>query len=390
MAVLFNPGKLGSLSLKNRFVRSATAECLFNDAGRVTENYLKVYKRLAKGGVGLIITGNYYVNDAGRHLPRMPVLEKNEILEDLKRVADTVHENDSKIVAQINHAGRQSDLRVVDRPIAPSAVLDMASRIKPRAMTEREIEETILAFGKSAQKIKEAGFDGVQIHAAHGYLINQFLSRRTNRRKDQWGGERVNRRRFLVEVYKQIRTHVGPDFPVLLKINGQDYIRNGTTIDETVGVCRHMDSLGIDGIEVSGGTGEQGLVSIRGDIPKDLMVRDRNIFERMAISLLLNYLRKKAVFKESYHLSQAAEVKKNVSVPVISVGGMRSVKSMEKILEQGEADFVSLSRPFIRQPNLVNLIEKGRPDPITCVNCNRCALEVVMHFNPLQCYYHEG
>jgi 2,4-dienoyl-CoA reductase-like NADH-dependent reductase (Old Yellow Enzyme family) len=377
------------MSVKNRFVRSATAECLASDDCRVTDRYLKVYTQLAKGGVGLIITGNYYVHPSGRAVPRVIVLDRDEIIDDLRRLTEAVHEHGAKIVAQLNHGGRQSDPKVLGhQPIAPSSVRDMLSMVKPRAMSQTEIREMVAAFGDAAYRAKEAGFDGVQIHAAHGYLVNEFLSGHTNRRSDEWGGSPDNRMRFLMEVYTLIRSRVGPDYPVLVKVNSDDTIANGVTLEECVAVCRKLDELGIDAIEVSGGIAERGLSTIRGDIPADLMMRNRNLFERTMMRLfLLKSLQKWARFEEGYFLPQAAAVKRGVNVPVIAVGGIRHRTTMEKALEDRQADFISMSRPFIRQPNLVNLLKENADAVITCTNCNRCSVEVVVHYNPLKCYF---
>ena len=387
MSPLFNPGKIGTMDLRNRFVRSATAECLATDDGRITDRYLHLYAQLAKGGVGLIIPGNYYVNAAGRHAARIPVLDRDEIIDDLKQVVETVHEQGAKIVAQLNHAGRQGDPNVIgDVPVCPSPVRDKLSRVKPREMTPKEIEETVADFGESARRAREAGFDGVQIHAAHGYLINQFLSGYTNRRTDQWGGSPEERMRFPMEIYRLIRSIVGPDYPVLIKLNGEDGIEGGVTIEETIEFCKRLEELGIDAIEVSGGIGEKGLLTTRGDIPRDVLARNRSLFERLMMRLFEKRLRETARFEETYNLHHASALKQNVNVPVIAVGGMRSRAAMEHALESGQADFISLCRPFVRQPALVRLMEKEGRDPISCKNCNRCTLEVVLHNNPLKCY----
>ena len=254
MTTLFKPGTIGQMEIKNRFVRSATAEFLTTDDGRVTDKYLRAYRQLARGGVGLIITGNLYVNTVGQAVPRSIVLHQDEIVDDLRKVVKTVHEHGAKIVAQINHAGRQCSRDfITQKPIAPSAVRDMMSLVKPRRMSLNEIEDTITAYGDAARRVKEAGFDGVQILGAHGYLINQFLSCHTNRRKDEWGGSLENRMRFLIRVYELVRETVGPDYPVLIKINGEDCFPNGVTIDQSLAVCEKLEELGIDAIEVSGG-----------------------------------------------------------------------------------------------------------------------------------------
>jgi 2,4-dienoyl-CoA reductase-like NADH-dependent reductase (Old Yellow Enzyme family) len=263
----------------------------------------------------------------------------------------------------------------------------MLSMVKPREMSKGEIKEAIISFGDAACRAKEAGFDGVQIHAAHGYLINEFLSGHTNRRSDEWGGSLDNRMRFLIEVYQLIRSKTGADFPVLIKINSEDSITNGVILDECITVCRKLDEMGIDAIEVSGGIAEKGLVSIKGDIPRDLAMRNRKLLERILMRLFVEKrMREAACFKEAYFLAQAAAVKKNVNAPVIAVGGMRRRATMEHALQNGQADYISLCRPFIRQPNLVNLMKKGEVDPISCTNCNRCTFEIVVHYNPMKCY----
>jgi len=223
----------------------------------------------------------------------------------------------------------------------------------------------------------------MQIHGAHGYLINQFLSGHTNRRNDKWGGSAENRRRFLIEVYKSIRNAVGNDYPVLIKINARDPVPRGVTLDETVETCKILDTLKIDAIEVSDGIDEL----IKGGIPTDIIMRGRNIFQRIMVRFLIETMVKKhARLVEGYHLSDAATVRKNVKVPVIAVGALRRREMMEYAISSGQADYVALSRPFIRQPNLVNLMEKDNGDPIQCISCNRCALEMIVHLKPLRCY----
>jgi len=389
MSELFKPGSIGRMQLKNRFVRSATAECLATDDCRITDRYLRAYSQLAKGGVGLIVPGNYYVHRTGRAIARVMLLDKDEIIDDLRQLTQLVHENGAKIVAQLNHGGRQCDPKVLGaQPMGPSPVRDMLSMVKPREMTKEEIREIIVAFGNAARRAKEAGFDGVQIHAAHGYLINQFLSGHTNRRSDEWGGSLDNRMRFLLEVYQLIRSTVGADFPVLIKINSEDSIAKGVTLDECIAVCRKLDEMGIDAIEVSGGIAEKGLMAIRGDVPTDLALRNRKFHERILLRLLVEKrIREAARFEEAYFLPQAAAIKKNVKAPIIAVGGMRRRATMEGALQNGQADFISLCRPFIRQPNLVNLLQKQEGDPISCTNCNRCTFEITIHYNPMKCYY---
>jgi len=387
MSVLFEPARIGSLELRNRFVRSATVESLCAEDGRVTDAYLKAYERLAKGGAGLIVPGNYYVSWLGRSYPLQTVVDRDEVIDDLRRLVSVVREHGARIVAQLNHGGRQADPKIIgQKPIGPSAVRDKLSLVKPREMTEEEIEKTIEEFAEGARRMKEAGFDGVQIHAAHGYLVNQFLSAYTNRRRDRWGGSLENRMRFLVEVYKGVRAKVGEGYPILVKINAVDYTKGGVTPEVCVAACRKLEELGIAAIEVSGGIAEKGLSTIKGDIPMDLLMQGRTWIEKAGLRLAAKALRKAAAFEEGYFLPLAAEVKKHVKVPILAVGGMRNLARMEEAVEKGWADFISLCRPLIRQPNLVRLFEEGKADASSCTSCNRCSLQILLHRRPMKCY----
>ncbi len=387
MSILFEPGKIGNMELKNRFVRSATVESLCTDDGRITEAYVRAYERLAKGGVALIVPGNYYVDPLGRSYRRTITVERDEVVADLRKVVEVVHGHGAKIVAQLSHGGRQADPKVTGaKPVGPSPVRDKLSFVKPRQMTEEEIEKTIGDFGEGARRVQEAGFDGVQIHAAHGYLVNQFLSAYTNRRRDAWGGSIEGRMRFLTGIYEAIRSRVGPDYPILVKINAEDFVKTGVHPEECVVHCKRLEGLGIAAIEVSGGIAEKGFVTIKGDIPMDLVLQGRGRVERLLTRVMEGSLKKAAAFEEAFYLPQAAIVKKNVKVPVLAVGGMRRRKKMEEVIEQGQADFISLCRPFIRQPNLVKLLERDEGDPISCTSCNRCSLEILFHNKPMRCY----
>ncbi|MFC1885109.1 NADH:flavin oxidoreductase [Thermodesulfobacteriota bacterium] len=375
MTMLFTSTKIGSIELKNRFVRSATVECLASKDNRLTEEYYKVYKRLAKGGVGLIIPGNYFVNPIGRAADKVLVIDRDDVIDDLRKLTDIVHHNGAKIFGQINHCGRQGNPKLIgEQPISPSDV--QLTGIKPREMSVQEIEETIKAFGSAAGRIKEAGFDGVQINGAHGYLVNQFLSSYTNRREDRWGGSLENRMRFITRIYEEIRNEVGAEYPLLIKINCEDQVTGGVTLEESIAMSKKLEALGFNAIEVSGGVYEAGFATTKGDIPEEL------------IGFFPEHLQNTSAFTEAYFLPQAAEIKKNVSIPVIAVGGMRKRKTMEQAILNGHADMIALSRPFIRQPNLVNRMEKNPDaDPISCVNCNLCTVEVTMKYKPLKCYY---
>jgi len=362
---------------------------LVSEDNRLTDQYLKVHRRLSKGGVGLIIPGNFFVSKLGVAVARNLVIDNDKVIDDLKELTDIVHENDTLIVAQLNHGGRQCDPAVIGQaPLSPSSVKDGLTGIRPRKIKIEEIEEIIKAFAEAALRTKQAGFDGVQLNAAHGYLINQFLSARTNRRKDDWGGSLENRMRFLLEIYQAMRNLVGKDFPILVKINSQDNIKNGVTLSESIALSKKLDEIGIDAIEISGGIKETGFTTTKGDIPEDLLLNNLNMLNGFLFKFVKGKLEKAAQFQEGYHLAQTTAIKKSVNVPIILVGGLRKRVMMENVIEQGNADLVSMSRPFIRQPNLVNQFLK-HPDSecITCVNCNRCTVEITINNKPLRCYY---
>lgn len=389
MSLLFQSGKIGNIKTKNRFVASATVECLTDENNRLTEKYYKVYERLARNNVGLIIPGNYFVNRMGRAVDKILVIDRDKVIDDLKRLTELVHKYGTKMVAQINHGGRQCPPSLIkEKPVAPSAVRDTLSGIQPRALKENEIEEIIGDFARAAKRVQKAGFDGVQINGGHGYLINEFLSERTNKRRDKWGGSLDNRMRFISEIYTAIRKEVGDHFPLMIKINADDQMPRGTTIEESITISKKLEEMGFDAIEVSGGIKETGFATTKGDVPHDLILGNLGFFKRMFYPLFKKKLEKAARFQEGYYLSFAALIKKNVSIPIMAVGGMRKKETMENALAKGDADFVSLSRPFIRQPNLISVMEKDAlADPITCTNCNRCTYEITVNYKPLRCYY---
>lgn len=387
MSILFEPISIGSLTVKNRFVRSATIECAATEDGRITDEYLAIYKRLAKENIGLILPGNYFIQQNGRAHPRIPVLDNDDIIKDLIKLTAIIHAGNSKLFAQLNHGGRLCDPNIIhEQPVAPSKVRVRIDGITPRELSEKEIEEVIDSFGDAALRAKKAEFDGVQIHAAHGYLINQFLSGHTNRRKDKWGGTIENRMEFLIQVYLNIRSKVGDDFPIAMKINSMDYFKYGFNLKECICVCKKMEKLGICAIEVSGGTKETGVSTAKGDIPIDLALRKQTLKQILISLIYTRQIKNASKFKDGFFLDNAAAIKQQVSIPVIAVGGMRKFSLMEDAIKSHKADMVAMARPFIRQPNLITLYKEDRVDRSGCLNCNRCAFETAVHYNPLRCH----
>jgi len=345
---LFEKTTINGLTLDNRFVRSATWEGMCDNNGRPTTKLASCYRALAAGGVGLIITGYAFVRPDGKQLPGKMGIHTDGFVAEMQTLTKTVHNEGGKICIQLVHAGGQTTAKTAGRaPLAPSAVKVEQFPEEPQAMSKQDIDEIVAAFGNSARRAKEYGFDAVQLHAAHGYLINQFLSPLTNRRPDEYGGPLENRCRFLLEVYRAVRLAVGPDFPVLAKLNGSDNLEGGLDLRDAVHAARLLDMEKIDAIEVSGGTSASG--------------------ERVPVRTKID-----RPAREAYNLSLAQEIKKAVRCPVMAVGGFRSPEVIKKAVTENNIDYISMARPFIREPRLVSRWKEGDHYPATCISCNGC------------------
>lgn len=360
------PKKIGPMTIKNRFVRSATYEKRAAEDGTVTDELIQFYKTLAEGGIGLIITGLAYINSSGQALPKQTAVDRDDIIPGLSKIADIIHNygDGCKAVAQIGHCGRETYF--VDNPIDPSGIREPMTNAQPREMTIEEIEETIEAFAQATRRVKEAGFDGVQFHAAHGFLLSEFLSPHTNKRKDKYGGNTENRIRIVKNIYKRSVELIGKNFPILIKMNVSDLIRGGMDLNESKKIAEQLSKLGFAAIETSSGMWEAALLSQEelGWIPA------------MSPEARINILSKD---KEAYHLPYAREIKKLINIPLILIGGIRSLDVIEEILAEGSADFVSLSRPLIREPDLPNKWLTGSGEnTCECISCNGCYASVTM------------
>ncbi len=347
MSILFEPIVINGLTIPNRFVRSATNDRCASLSGEVTDELIHVYVTLAAGGVGLIITGHAYVSWNGKASPTMLGVHSNTLVPGLKRLVDAVHQYDSRIVLQINHAGRQTAASTIGEiPVAPSPVYFPRTDETPKALEDDEIESLIVSFGAAARRAVAAGFDGIQIHCAHGYMGSQFISPYTNRREDRWGGSLENRMRFPLEVFRTVRKEVGDSYPVMIKLNSEDFLDGGLTIDDSCLIARRLSEEGIDAVEISGGMGETADKIVRADILEE--------------------------DDEAYFLSNARRFKAAIDVPLILVGGLRSPELMEKLLASGETDMIALCRPLIREPDLVNQWKQGNLKKADCISCNGC------------------
>lgn len=356
LAELFKPIRLGTVEVPNRFVRSATNECLTDKGDYVTDRLADLYEALARGGVGLIITGYAYVRADGKSSTSQAAIYDDKFIPAYKRITERLRPYPTRIVLQIAHGGRQSIPSACNgSPIAPSPVPYPVTKLTPREMTEDEIWEIINSFAQAARRAREAGFHGVQLHAAHGYLLSQFISPFTNRRQDKWGGGVENRAGILLEVLEACRKEVGKEFPILIKLNSDDCIEGGLNVEEAVKIASILGGAGpvpiryragIDGIEVSGGMGDSSPGACRPDI--------------------------KSPKEEAYFSDNARKIREVLSVPVICVGGIRSREVMESIIIAKKADMISMSRPFIREPDLVERLRKGLAEKASCISCNQC------------------
>jgi len=347
MSSLFKPGTINGMVMPNRFVRSATYEGMATDDGAVTPKLNEVMTALAEGGVGMIISSHAYIRPEGQAGPWQLGVYKDELMDGLKEMAEIVHETDSKLVMQIAHAGHLA-FRKPSGPV-PWVVsnFDGLSKEPCHEMTAADIQALITSFAEAAERAKTAEFDGVQIHAAHGYLLNQFLSPFTNRRSDEFGGDVKNRARIHMAVFRAIRAAVGDDYPVMIKINSRDFFENGTELTDSIQAMKMLTEAGLDAVEISGGTFKSGKL-----IPSRLGIGSED--------------------KEAYFREEARAFKKELDIPVILVGGMRSPEVAEKILEDGTADYISMCRPFIREPDLVSRWQSGDRRPAKCVSDNLC------------------
>jgi len=390
MSILFTPQTLGDLKIKNRFVHSATYEALATPDGRVTDALIKRYQRLAKGQVGLIIPGYMFTHKLGRAQMFQTGIHDDEMIPGLKRLVDAVHESDGVVLFQIAHAGQQTSKDLVGRtPVGVSnRVRDPIYFFKPKAMTEDQIQEAIDSFGLAAKRAVEAGADGIQLHAAHGYLINQFLSPFFNHRTDGWGGSEENRFRFIKEVIQKTRQYMPKGMPLLVKLNIDDHTpRPGVTPDLAAKYAGWLAESGIDGLEVSCGSAVFAFMNTcRGEVPVNDLVAGLPWWKRPLGRPMMKRLAGNYDLVEAYNQGGAAVVKPAIGdVPLILVGGMRTLSAMTGIVETYQAEFISLSRPFIRDPHLVKKFYEDDVDKVSCISCNRC-LAAVPNNIPVRCY----
>lgn len=327
MNSLFDITKINNMSLKNRFVRSATYEGMADKYGHLTDKLFDLYKKLSEGGVGLIITSYTTIFKNDKPAPKILGIYDDFFIDEYKKLTDMIHKNNCKVIMQIVHGKEYTN---EGKGIKSTGLSDEMSKL--------DIDNIIKAFGDAAYRAKQANFDGIQIHAAHGYYLNMSLSPIYNNRTDEYGGPIENRSRLILDVYDEIRRRVGSDFNVFIKLNCSDFEDGGADFNDCKYVCKALDKKGINAIEISGG--------------------DR--------------IWKTKVNKESVYKDYAEEIAEEINTPVILVGVNRNICNMDTILNNSKIQYFSMARPFICEPNLINKWMNGLTTKSKCICCGNC------------------
>lgn len=360
--ILFSPRKIGNVQIKNRIVRSATFERRAGKYGHVSDQLIEFYRELARGGTGLIITGFTAVDPSGTASPYQACLYDDSFIPDQKKLVSSVHDySDVKIALQIAHTGRQG-YHPKYHPVAPSAIPYKTTGLTPRELSTEEIVEFIKKFVDAGKRAYECGYDMVQLHAAHGYFLCNFISPHTNKRLDQFGGTIEKRTKILIDIYHGLRDELGKNFPITIKLQTQDFIPGGLTLDEGVAIAKILSDIGFDAIEPSGG-GAETQIGVKDAFPSKVI---------------------KSPEDENYFLPTAKKIKplmKNCALMLM--GGIKNPVSAEKILQNELADFISMCRPLIYEPDLPNRWKNGDLSPAKCISCNSCYMTMLT--GPIYC-----
>lgn len=344
--LLFSPGKLGNLKTKNRLVMPPMVRNYADESGMATKRYVDHIARIAKGGTGLLILEASFISPEGRGFKNELGVHSDACVNSLRKLAKAAHEHRAAIGIQLYHAGRQTNPAITGKqPVAPSPIQDPLEPEAPRELKVDEIKKLVKTYGKAAARAKKAGLDFVEIHGAHGYLITQFLSPFTNQRTDDYGGTPDKRFLFMQEVYQAVRAAVGPDYPVTVRLSGEEWVEGGLKIKDTVSIAKRLERLGVDGLHISSGNYAS---YVQGKMIPPMAVEDGVL------------------------VPLAAEVKKAVNIPVITVAKIRTPELAEKILKSKAADFVAIGRPLLADPDWALKAKTGKQkDIMHCIACNQ-------------------
>jgi len=352
---LFSPEKIGNVRIKNRIVRSATYTRKSEKYGIVGNTLVEFYNELAQGGTGLIISEFIGVDPSGTMSAYQLRLDNDSFIPGQRKLVKAVHNYpEVKIAAQIAHTGRQG-VHPKYPPVAPSPIPDKITGLTPRELTKPEIEDLIQKFVATGRRAYESEYDMVQLHAAHGYFLSNFISPYTNRRSDNYGGTNENMARILVEIYEGIKDEVGKNFPVIIKLQTKDFVPGGLETQQGLEIAKILVDQGLEAIEPSGGISET-------------QIGTKNAYPSRQI---------KSPEEENYFLPIVKELKPSMkNCKMILMGGIKNPISAENFLKAGITDFISLSRPLIYEPNLPNRWRSGDLNPAECRSCNSCYVTV--------------
>ena len=394
--ILFEPCQLGRMEAPNRIVRAATYEGLGDRQGAPRPELGTLYAELARGGVGTIITGFAFVAPDGRAMqPGQCGIHEDALVEPWRRVVELVRAvgRPVRLIMQLAHAGRQTLRRTTGLPVVGASRKRCSYfRQRVRALSITEVDGVVRQFGEAAVRAQQAGFDGVQIHGAHGYLVHQFLSPWTNQRKDRWG----DRPLFLEEIVREFRRRCGEEFAVLVKLSGDEDRSPGVRVEDAVETAKRMEAASVDALEISYGTMEWALNIIRGAVPVDEVFAVNPLFKRVPRIIrglwksvrLESYLEQFIPFQENYNVAAAEKVKRAVDMAVIPVGGIRRLEGMKACITTHGLDAVSLCRPLICEPDLPEQMRMGKRTRTSCTSCNLCTVHADGEA-PVHCYQKE-
>jgi 2,4-dienoyl-CoA reductase-like NADH-dependent reductase (Old Yellow Enzyme family) len=369
---VFIPGKIGNVELRNRTIRSGCFEGMCTNA-TPSEALIEHHRRVAAGGIGMTTVAYCAISNDGVAFGH-EMWMREEIIPILKRLTDAVHKEGAAVSIQLGHCGFFANKSVIGvTPIGPSRKFCLFRYSICRAMNEEDIKRVREDFGKAAKMAVTAGFDTVEIHAGHGYLLSQFLSPWTNSRRDQYGGSLENRLRFPVSVIKHVREVVGPGYPIIIKMNCDDGFKGGLTIDEAVQAGQAFEAAGASMLVPSCGfTARTSFYMMRGNVPIwDYVKSEKNPVTKMGMTLFGRLIVKEIPFQELFLFDQAKRIKDAVKIPVACIGGVCSVDNMDKVKQAG-FEFIEIGRATIRDPDVIRKMQSGEISASDCDHCNRC------------------
>ncbi|MBE0648188.1 MAG: NADH:flavin oxidoreductase [Bacteroidales bacterium] len=386
--VLFTEATLGPLKLRNRSIRSAAFEGM-SPGHVVSDDLINYHRAVAAGGVGMTTVAYAAVSQSGLSFNHQLWL-RDEAIPGLRKLTDAVHTEGAYAAIQIGHCGLMAKKSISGGLcLAPSGKFNLYGPTWPRTITKDEINSVVRDFGKAVHLSRKAGFDAVEVHAGHGYLISQFLSPYTNKRKDNYGGPFENRARFMIEVIREVMKAAGNDLAVVVKMNLRDGFKGGMEIREAIEVATILESEGVHGLVLSGGfTNKAPMYVMRGRMPVGVMAASlkQDKWMKPFLKYFGNLLMKPEPFSEGYFLEDALRIRESVKLPVVYVGGLVSLEKIEEVLGKG-FEFVQIARALINDPGFINKIKTGEITRSSCKHSNYCI--AVMYSDKMRCYQHE-